>query len=152
MKYNQSVVLFAFMLLLCACASGGDDESQERKERESAPTKFSITINEFIHDINKDQALIMTNYFGTMRDSMLIPSLRGQNVLPISETFNLAAIDKILCQSNTVAFRAYLGMEPSTHKVRLIFVGVNGEGEDIIQSGGTVTDNPAIEETGQRYP
>src|SRR5690606_15416556 len=149
---KQLAVSTALILLFSACTSSNNDECVKCIDDKPEPTEFSSTINNLNHDISVNQALIMTNYFGTMRDSMLIPSLRGQNVLPISETFNLAAIDKILCQSNTVAFRAYLGMEPSTHKVRLIFVGVNGEGEDIIQSGGTVTDNPAIEETGQRYP
>ena len=33
-----------------------------------------------------------------------------------------------------------------------MFVGVNDKGEDIINSGGTIIDNPFIAETGQRFP
>lgn len=139
------------MLLLNACASGGGAPSK-CIDNKPAPTEFSIAINELNHEISANQALAMTNHFTVMRDSMLIPALRGQNVLPVSETFNLAAIDKIICQPNTLAFRAYLGMDPQTKKMRLIFVGVNTGGEDIIKSGGSIRDNPAIAETGQRYP
>ena len=126
-------------------------ESERCIDNKPPATPFSTDINGLVHDLPLNEALAMTDKLSTMRDSMLIASLRGKNVIPISETFNLAALDEILCQPNTVAIRSYLGMD-NENKLRIIFVGVNPNGEDIISSKGTVVDNPKIAEKGQRYP
>ena len=151
MKFKRLLACPALLLLLNACANG-DDEPKKCIDNNPAPTQFSTAINELNHDITLEKALSMTNKLATMQDSMLAISMKGQNILPISETFNLNVIDKIVCQPNTVAFRAYLGLDPRSNQLRLIFVGVNPKGEDIIKTQGRVTDNPAIAETGQRFP
>lgn len=140
------------LLLLSACGTGGGESPPKCIDDKPAPTEFSTTINALNHEISIEQALTMTQHLSTMRDSMLLTSLHGQNIVPISETFNLNSIDKIICQPNTVAFRAYLGLNPQTNQMRLIFVGVNPKGEDIIGTRGAVRDNPCVVETGQRFP
>jgi len=111
---------------------------------------FKETIQALNHKITLAQALTYKTQL-TKLSSKIDGSLGASNVIPISETFNLNAINEILAQSETVALRAYFGMDAS-NKVRLMLVGVNAAGEDIIGSLGMVVDNPAIEENGARNP
>lgn len=53
--------------------------------------------------------------------------------LPNAETFDATAIQAILNQPGCVEFRAYYGMKED-RKVCLIFIGVDAQGNDIINS------------------
>lgn len=169
-KTKKSLLVASFFLSMFWLSSCGENPSENTNSKETlmakgaemqdpvkcidnkpAPTPFSDTVNGLNHDIPLQQALDMTNRYNQMHENILLPEFRGKKVMPLTETFNLKAIDEILCQPNTVAFRTYLGMD-SGNKVRVIFVGVNPNGEDIIGSGGTITDNPRIAEAGNRFP
>ncbi|HTN44863.1 MAG TPA: hypothetical protein VL098_00845 [Flavipsychrobacter sp.] len=111
---------------------------------------FLQQINGIDHTLPVEECLQMAQQFAMLRPK-LDGCAGGNNVFPISETFNLQAIRNILDQPNTVAFRAYIGVDKE-NRARLIFVGVNEQGQDIIGSLGTVTDNPSVAECGQRTP
>lgn len=111
---------------------------------------FADNIATLVHDITLAQAIEMTDKLNSTRPTF-DDCIGGSNVVPISETFNTQAIQAIISQENTVAFRAYFGLD-AANQLRLIFVGVNAEGQDIINSGGVMMDIPNIAEAGQRYP
>lgn len=112
---------------------------------------FLETIKSLSHDLPVNEALEMYNRLLANREKVLEPTERGKGLIFISETFNKDAINTVLSQPKAAAFRTYLGMDVEKRLV-VMFVGVNDKGEDIINSGGTIIDNPFIAETGQRFP
>ena len=62
----------------------------------------------------------------------LKPEYANTDILPLSETFNKDIFGELGDQEGCVAIRSYLGMDEN-QKVRLIFVGVNVDDEDILE-------------------
>lgn len=158
-NYLKSAIAVALLITFASC-SGQPGGCVKCIENKPAPTPFSTTLNAINHVISLDQGRNMTQTFAGMRENMLAPEFRGRNVLPLYETFNLKAIDTLLCQQKAVGFRIYMAMD-AQQKVRFVLVGVDGDGKDIMQR---VIENPTymstapagtsvlLEETGQRYP
>lgn len=127
-------------------------------DNKPAPTPFSNTLNAIDHNITLENAVNMINNFGAVRTSM-VSSPYNANTLPVYETFNLDAIDQLICQDNAIGFRVYMAMDDQ-QQVRFVLVGVDGDGKDIIQRTNedpTVTHDAAthslkIMEAGQRWP
>lgn len=154
---NAIAVVLVATFASCSGQPGGCVKCIENKP---APTPYSTTLNAINHAITVDQARTMTQTFATQRENMLAPEFRGRNILPLHETFNLKAIDTLLCQQKAVGFRIYMAMD-AQQKVRFVLVGVDGDGKDIMQR---VIENPTymttapagtsilLEESGQRYP
>lgn len=129
-------------------------------ENKPALTPYASTLNSKNHFITLDMARTMTQSFSAQREMLLAPERRGQNVLPLYETFNLKTIDSLLCQEKAVGFRIYMALD-GQQKARFVLVGVDGDGKDIMQR---VVENPAmlteaptgtsvlVAEEGQRYP
>lgn len=111
---------------------------------------FLDLIQNLNHSISFEVAKAMTQRMEGKRNE-LNNCLKNDHAVPISETFNSDAIRIIIDQPNAVAFRAYLGLDDE-NKLSLMFVGVNQNGEDIINTNGLVKDNPSIADTGQRFP
>jgi hypothetical protein len=106
----------------------------ENKPREIPDTPFTKELGNINHRISKDRALAMLRSFDQNADSLLSGRFRGDSlILPISETFNLRAIDSLLAQPGIAGMRAYLSMDPATRRMRLILVGVNGNGKDVLE-------------------
>ena len=101
------------------------------------------------HEISLQEAIVMTTRFRTAIQSMLKPEYAGLDILPISETFKKSIFVKLHRQAECVAIRSYLGMDENKH-VRLIFVGVDDNNNDILASGNEQGDH--IFEYGQRCP
>lgn len=101
------------------------------------------------HEISLEEAIKMTTRFRTEIQSMFKPEIAAIGVLPISETFNKSIFEDLVMQPGCVAVRAYFGMD-SNNQVRLLFVGVDDNNNDILAS----TDEQAgyIFEYGQRCP
>ncbi|RYE22428.1 MAG: hypothetical protein EOP51_13280 [Sphingobacteriales bacterium] len=158
-KRNALAGIFAMaiMALLTSCtATPGGTTCSKCIDTKPTPTAFHSTLNEINHVITVDQGSAMVNDFMANQDSLLAPEYRGRGTLPVYETFNLKAIDSIICQKNTVGFRVYLSMDKQK-KVRFVLVGVDGDGKDYIQrrrsgerigAGGSIL----VEESGQRWP
>lgn len=98
------------------------------------------------HLISLQNAIDMTSTFRDEKENILIQSLRGQNILPICETFDRSAFDTLLAQSGCEAIRVYFSMDSSL-KVKLVIVGVDGNKADILTSS-----DEKITEDGQRCP
>ena len=92
-------------------------------------------LNGLNHDIPLAVAVEMTARFRKHREEILKTEFQGRDILPLCETFQRAAFERILAQPSCVAVRTYLGMDAEL-KVRFIFVGVNDKGEDILPSAG----------------
>lgn len=149
-----------------SCSDGGDGGTTGGTtpvkciDNKPAPTPFATELNAINHTITLEQAQSMINNFGVVRESMLATAFTGRNVLPVSETFNLKAIDALLCQPNAVGFRVYMAMD-GQQQVRFVLVGVDGDGKDIIQRsnetpGFTIESATGVStqvyEAGQRWP
>lgn len=130
-------------------------------DNKPAPTTFSTELNNIDHTIPLEQAMNMIQHFNDSKGAVVNEGFGTPDVLPVHETFNLKAIDSIICQPNTVGFRVYMAMDDE-QKVRFVLVGVDGDGKDVIQR---VNNNPAniatlateevsvyVAEAGQRWP
>ena len=83
------------------------------------------------HFIPLEQAIAMTKTFRENRGKSVVPQANGLNALPLSQTFDRAAIDKLLSQSGCEKIRIYFGMDKGL-KVHAIIVGVNDKDEDML--------------------
>jgi hypothetical protein len=104
--------------------------------------------------INLDQAIALTTQYRSQKELMLIPELRGKGILPICETFDASAFNTLVGEPGCVSIRVYLGMDQDL-KVRVLAVGVNEQGEDILPAAGSaraLDDGGHIVEDGQRCP
>lgn len=167
LKQNFTALVFSAFILfaLPSCTDGEDDDAGGAPpvkciDNKPAPTPFSTTLNAIDHTITLDQAATMVNNFGLLRESMLNADFTGRNVLPVYETFNLDAIDALICQQNAIGFRVYMAMD-GQQQVRFVLVGVDGDGKDVIQRrnedpGYRMEAAPGhstqVYEAGQRWP
>ncbi len=144
------------MVTACTAGTGDCDTCTKCIDSKPAPTPFITTLNAINHHITLEEGASMISNFGAVRETLLASTAGGGASLPVYETFNLKAIDSLLCQPNVVGFRVYLAMD-NQNQVRFVLTGVDGEGRDVIQRK---QENPAhmatademILEAGQRWP
>lgn len=123
--FVATLTIFAIIVLV-SCTGG---------QREIPETPFTKEIGSRSHQISKERAIEMLRAYDRNADSLRNGVFRGDTlVLPVSETFNLRGIDSLLNQPGIAALRAYMSMDPVTRKLKLILVGVNSSGGDILQS------------------
>lgn len=104
------------------------------------------------HEISLQTAIDMTTLYRTYRETILASNYQNQDILPISETFNRDAIDKLLSESNCAGLRIYYSMDENK-KVHAILVGVNSSNEDILPVNSlNEAEELIILEEGQRCP
>src|SRR4051812_37352445 len=84
-----------------------------------------------IHSIPLQDAVIMNRTFRTMRETILDPIFRNQEILPVCETFSANEVSDLLAQAGCVSLRIYYGMD-AENKVHAVLVGVDGEDKDIL--------------------
>lgn len=111
------------------------------------------TLPENDHLISLQKAVEMTTRYRREKETILASQYQEQNILPNSETFNRAGIEKLLAETNCAGIRIYYGMD-ETLKSHAILVGVNKANEDILPLSSNSlsgTDEPILEE-GQRCP
>ena len=73
----------------------------------------------------------LTKRFRENLDALVTKEYTGS--LPNAETFDASAIQAILNQPGCVEFRAYFGMKEDK-SVCMVFIGVDAQGNDIINS------------------
>ncbi len=123
--FVATLTLFAIIILV-SCTG---------EQREIPDTPFTKELGARNHRISKERAIAMLRAYDVNADSLRNGGFRGDTlVLPISETFNLRAVDSLLSQPGIAALRAYMSMDPATRRLKLILVGVNSSGGDILQS------------------
>jgi hypothetical protein len=100
------------------------------------------------------QAIDLTTQYRSQKELMLVPELRNQGIMPVCETFDASAFTTLAGEPGCVSIRVYLGMDKDL-KVRVLAVGVDLNGEDILPLAGAVKaldDGGSIVEDGQRCP
>ncbi len=83
------------------------------------------------HFISLQEAVAMTTRYRQHRNSILAAQHQGQNILPLSETFDRAALDALLAKPGCSAIRIYYGMD-ETLQLHAIMVAVDTENADIL--------------------
>lgn len=101
------------------------------------------------HRISLETAIEMTNRYRAQKERILMPELQGKNLLPVSETFDRAAFDRLLAQPGCTGLRIYYGMD-ETLQVHAIAVSVNDKNEDILPTA--ITPDGEIVEEGKVCP
>lgn len=102
--------------------------------------------------ISLPQAVDMTTLYRNMRETILAPEYKGQNILALNETFDRNIFDTLLAKNGCTGIRIYYGMDVS-QKVHAIVVAVNANNEDILPVGAAVTGgNDDIGDEAQRCP
>lgn len=101
--------------------------------------------------ISLQQAQQMTSRYRKEQEMILGVPYKGQNILPISESFDVAAFKTVLNQPGCKSLRIYYGMSEDL-KVHAIIVGVNEKNEDILPAEGVNLADPPIIEEGIRCP
>lgn len=107
------------------------------------------------HFITLEQAKKLTKNYRHKRERLVRDEFRGPKTMPLCETFDRAAFDALLAQPGCAKVRIYLGMDES-HEVKLIAVGVNERGQDILpitsKTADFSTETAVILEDGARCP
>lgn len=96
----------------------------------------------------------LISLFASEKENLLIDNLQNVGTLPVCETFDRAAFDIILGDTNCTGVRIYLGLDANT-KVRLVVVGVNSSEEDIFVPSTHSLNTAAVDcvvENGTRCP
>jgi hypothetical protein len=83
------------------------------------------------HRISLDTAIKMTTLYRAQRNTILGLEWQGKDLLPLSETFDRTAFDRLLAQPGCTAVRIYYGMNEAL-QVRAVVVGVTANGQDIL--------------------
>jgi hypothetical protein len=106
------------------------------------------------HSISLQTGIDMTTLYRQEKENILATDYKNQNILPLSETFDRAAIDALLAETGCTAIRIYYGMDENL-LVHAILVGVNEDNEDILPaetSSLTDTGDDPIMEQSIRCP
>ena len=96
------------------------------------------------HEISLQTAIGMTRLYRANRPTNF----------PLSESFEISAVQKLLATEGAAFLRVYYGMKEN-EEVDVILVAVNAEGEDILPSATAVSsspEEPVILEDGFRCP
>lgn len=83
------------------------------------------------HLITLANAAAMTSRYRAEKSTILNSEYASTNVLALSETFDIAAVDEILKQDGCTGFRIYYGMDEDLN-VHAILVGVNEDDEAMV--------------------
>lgn len=105
------------------------------------------------HFISLEKGVDMTTRCRENKEIILAADFRNQNIIPNSETYNRAAIDRLLAQKGCAGIRVYYSMDDDL-KIHAIMVAVTESNEDILPSenNGPDEEEPVIVEEGQRCP
>ncbi len=106
------------------------------------------------HFIALETAVEMTTRYRAQMTNILATGVRDQNILPICETFNREAFDKVLKNDNCVGVRLYYSMDENL-RIHMIVLGVDEENKDILPADVDnieMVTNRLIIEKGLRCP
>jgi hypothetical protein len=93
------------------------------------------------HSIGLDQAKKMTKKFRDDKDKIVKAEHQGKNLLPICESFERAAFDRLLQREDCKGVRIYFGMKEADQQLHAIIVGYDSQGKDILPAEGQVMDS-----------
>lgn len=91
------------------------------------------------HFITREQAKKMTETYRREKENILNSQYQGKDILPNLETFDAAPFREVLNKPGCTSLRIYLGMNDDL-KVRIIAVGVNENGEEILDGNNSIVE------------
>jgi hypothetical protein len=103
------------------------------------------------HFISLQDAIDLTVQFRTSREAVLASLYQDQNILPLSETFDRAAIDTLLAQTGCEKMRIYYGMTED-YQLHAVLVGVDENNEDMLAENLLESEEDILLEKGFRCP
>ncbi|HEU0064351.1 MAG TPA: hypothetical protein VFQ58_04940 [Flavisolibacter sp.] len=115
------------------------------------------------HFITVETAKKMIATHKNQKDQIVKDDFKGKNLLPVSETFDRVAIDRLLSSPQCAGLRIYYGMDDNNRQ-HAILVAVNTNDEDILPSSqqmnviatssatDTISSDPVIVENGKLCP
>lgn len=114
---------------------------------------MSITsFSAMTHFITLAKAIDLTTQYRNKNEELLKPLYQQKQILPLSETFNREAIEKLLSQPGCEGIRCYYGMDED-NRLHLVLVGANAQNQDMLPSGGVnIQTENAILENSARCP
>jgi hypothetical protein len=97
------------------------------------------------HAISLERAIQLTTHYREHKDQIVNPEFAERNTLPLAETFDRAAFDRLLSQPGCTALRLYYGLNEDS-QLRAIFVGVNEKDSDLLPADASATDGSIVED------
>jgi len=125
-------------LMLASCKDEGSHEVVTKScvDEKDYNSEYAKQLNSINHFISAEEGMKYTQSFERAEQAILSGQYKGDSTLFASyETFNLKAIDSLLCQQNAVGFRIYTGLDDKG-KIHYVLVGVRSDGTDVLQSNG----------------
>lgn len=83
------------------------------------------------HSISLTLASTMTSDYRLGKEALLVTAKQGLGILPICETFDRAAFDTLLAQTDCQKVRIYFGLD-GDQKLHTIIAAVDSHDEDIL--------------------
>ena len=84
----------------------------------------------------------MTSLYRREKNNILNSEFRDREILPLSETFDAESFRVVLSNPECKSLRIYLGMNEDL-KVRVITVGVNEKGEELLEGEQSILEEGA---------
>lgn len=106
------------------------------------------------HNIPLTNAAEMTLRYRQNREAILAPAFQNKNLLPLSETFDRAAIESLLAKPGCTALRIYYGMDTEL-KLHAVLVASDASNKDILpaaEAGSALPDDDDTIELSIRCP
>lgn len=103
------------------------------------------------HSIPIHYAIQLTSRLRNNRELVLDISYKGQEIIPVSETFNRTDVDNLLAQEGAAGIRIYYGMD-AENRINAVLVAVNENNQDLIPMTTFRGMEALILQEGQRCP
>ncbi len=103
------------------------------------------------HSIPLHYAIQLTSRLRNKRELVLDVFYKGQDIIPMSETFNRTDIDNLLAQKGAAGIRVYYGMD-TENRISAVLVAVNENNQDLIPMTTSLDRTVLILQEGQRCP
>lgn len=108
------------------------------------------------HFITLEKAKDMTTLYRNERENLLKDMYQGQNILPICESFDRAAFDRLLSETNCAGVRIYYGLDDAM-RLHAVVVGYDENDADILPGNTSALstnedDFEGVVEEGSRCP
>ncbi len=93
----------------------------------------------------------LTAYFRSEREKIINPLYEGQNILPICESFDIAAFQELLALTDCTGVRIYGGMNEKK-EICFVICGIDRNNKDIFLPPGEGIPEERVIENGARCP
>lgn len=93
----------------------------------------------------------LTTYFQSERQKVINPKYEGQNILPVCETFDIAAFQALLALPDCTGVRIYGGMNEK-QEICFVICGVDRNDKDLYLPPGDGIPEERVIDNGVRCP